>query len=194
MPSKLINIALRGAEAVFASVVLALSITLIKGQVYGTSPSATNYSAFVGGITLLGALVGLASTWIELLQSILGIGIDVAVLLFNLAGGIAVAVKIGSINCSSGSDAQRSRMFNNALINGGCGRTKLYGQDYDVCAYGRPVLGFDSKTGEFSLGDWDSHLNSRCKENQAEAAFMLINVILLLATITMAWLFIKKYR
>jgi hypothetical protein len=91
MPSKIINIGLRFAQAVFGSVVLALSITLIKGQRYGMSPAATNYSSFVGAFTLLGAIIGLASTWIEFLQSFIGIGIDALILLFNLAGGVVSA-------------------------------------------------------------------------------------------------------
>ena len=88
MPSKIISIGLRFAQAVFGSVVLALSITLIKGQRYGMSPAATNYSSFVGAFTLLGAIIGLAATWIEFLQSFIGIGIDALILLFNLAGGV----------------------------------------------------------------------------------------------------------
>ena len=88
MPSKIVSLSLRAAEAVFGAVVLGLAITLIKGQGISKSPAATNYAAFVGGFTIVGALVGVAAVWVEVLQSVLGIAIDALVLLFNLAGGI----------------------------------------------------------------------------------------------------------
>ena len=84
-------------------------------------------------------------------------------------------------------------MSNNALINGGCAKQTFYGIEDIFCAYGREILRVDDK-GQYVFGDWDSHLNSRCKENSADAAFMLINVVLLLGTIVMAWLFMRKYR
>ena len=81
----------------------------------------------------------------------------------------------------------------NALINGGCGKDTFFGKEDTFCGYSRNVEGVDDK-GQYILGDWDSGLNSRCKENSAESAFMLINVILLAGIITLTWLSIRKYK
>jgi hypothetical protein len=84
----LVNWALRGLQALFGIVMLGLSVTLIRGHHWGDFPSALGYAAFLGGISILAALIGLAATWISFLEGIVGAGIDGIVAILNLAGGI----------------------------------------------------------------------------------------------------------
>lgn len=89
MSNPIVNFALRGSQAVFAAVVLGLSVTLCKDQIIdGTLPASLGYVAFVGGISFVAAFIGVASTWVELLQGVIGAGIDAFILVLNLAGGI----------------------------------------------------------------------------------------------------------
>lgn len=90
MVNALVNFALRGAQALFAIIVLGLSVGLIRGQKWPGShiPVTHGYAAFVGGATLLGAFIGIASNWFELLQGIIGGAIDAFLTLINIAGGI----------------------------------------------------------------------------------------------------------
>lgn len=88
MTNAIITFALRGAQLLFSVVVLGLSVGLIKDHKIGSLPIPLGYAAFVGGITLLGAFIGIASNWVELLQGIIGAGIDAFLTLLNIAGGI----------------------------------------------------------------------------------------------------------
>lgn len=87
MDNPIVNFGLRGAQALFAIVTLGLAATLIRGQVEGM-PAIFGYAAFAGGISFAGAIIGVASTWVELLQGIIGAAIDAFVILANIAGGI----------------------------------------------------------------------------------------------------------
>jgi hypothetical protein len=87
MTNTIVNFGLRGAQALFAIITLGLASTLIKNQVKDR-PSILGYAAFVGGISIAGALVGLASTWVEILQGIIGAGVDAVIIFANIAGGI----------------------------------------------------------------------------------------------------------
>lgn len=88
MVSSLINIVLRGAQALFGIIVLGLSITLIRGHHWGGLPASLGYGAFVGGLSVLAALIGLAATWFDFLGGMIGLVIDAFVALINIAGGV----------------------------------------------------------------------------------------------------------
>jgi hypothetical protein len=88
MVSSIVNFALRGFQALFGIVVLGLSITLIRGHNWGSLPASLGFGAFVGGISILAALIGLAATWFEFLGGLIGLVIDGMVALINIAGGV----------------------------------------------------------------------------------------------------------
>jgi hypothetical protein len=79
---------LRTFQFLFGVVILGLSVTLIRGHQWGDLPSTLGYAAFLGGITIIAALVGVAAYWIHFLEGIVGAAIDVIVALLNIAGGI----------------------------------------------------------------------------------------------------------
>tara|TARA_R110002003_G_scaffold288_4_gene18346 strand:- start:3111 stop:3413 length:303 start_codon:yes stop_codon:yes gene_type:complete len=86
--SPIVNWALRAFQALFGIVILGLSVTLIRGHYWGDFPSGLGFSAFVGGFTFLTALVGLAATWVSVLEGIVGLVIDSITTLLNIAAGI----------------------------------------------------------------------------------------------------------
>jgi hypothetical protein len=86
--SPLVNWALRAFQALFGLVILGLCVTLIRGHHWGSLPSSAGYGAFAGGITILAALVGVAATWLEFLDGIIGLAMDGLVAVLNIAGGI----------------------------------------------------------------------------------------------------------
>lgn len=86
--STIANFALRGAQFLFGIVILGLSVDLIRGHKIGGAPSTLQYSAFLGGVGILGAIIGILSSWVEVLQTLIGTGIDGVIALLNIAGGI----------------------------------------------------------------------------------------------------------
>lgn len=86
--SPLINWVLRAFQALFGIVILGLAVTLIRGHEWGNLPSSLGYAAFVGGITILAALIGIAAVWLEFLDGIIGLAVDGLVAVLNIAGGI----------------------------------------------------------------------------------------------------------
>lgn len=88
MVSSLFNIVLRGAQALFGIVVLGLSVALLRFHHWGDTPAGLGYGAFVGGLSVLGALFGLAATWFDFLGGMIGLIVDAVVALVNIAGGI----------------------------------------------------------------------------------------------------------
>jgi hypothetical protein len=86
--SPIINWALRAFQALFGIVILGLSVTLIRGHHWGNLPSSIGYAAFVGGVTILAALVGVAATWVSFLEGVVGLAVDGIVAILNIAGGI----------------------------------------------------------------------------------------------------------
>lgn len=99
MVSSLINIGLRGAQALFGIVVLGLSVTLLRGHHWGDTPAGLGYGAFVGGLSVIGALIGLAATWFDFLGGLVGLVVDVIVALVNIAGGVVSTLCPNRYNC-----------------------------------------------------------------------------------------------
>lgn len=67
---------------------LGLSVTLIRGHHWGSTPASLGFAAFVGGISILASLIGLAGTWVSFLEGVVGLAIDGVVALINIAGGV----------------------------------------------------------------------------------------------------------
>lgn len=88
MAGSLTNFAIRGFQFLFGIVVLGLSVSLIRDHHWGNLPATLGFAAFVGGVTILGALLGLAATWVSFLEGAIGLIIDGVVALINTAGGI----------------------------------------------------------------------------------------------------------
>jgi hypothetical protein len=86
--SPLINWVLRAFQFLFGIVILGLCVTLIRGHHWGGLPASLGYGAFVGGVTILAALVGIAAVWLEFLDGIVGLAVDALAALLNLAGGV----------------------------------------------------------------------------------------------------------
>ncbi|KAF2089224.1 hypothetical protein K490DRAFT_54850 [Saccharata proteae CBS 121410] len=176
----IITAILRLFQIIFAAIVLALSISLIRSQDYGTV-AAQNYAAFTGGFGLLVALMGVAAIFIEPLAGFIQAGADALAALFFIAGGIAIAVMLSGINCSSKSDSNQEKLINNKLTTGGCVRNNK-GSETD-CGFTHHG---SSKNGQL---DW---LLGRCKENSADAAFMLISAVMCLGLGVMSLLALRR--
>ncbi|PSN70296.1 hypothetical protein BS50DRAFT_585733 [Corynespora cassiicola Philippines] len=171
MASNTVDFGLRCAQALFAVVVIGLTATLIKGQVTNNSlPVVFGYAAFVGAASLVGAFVGIAGRFMDILQSIVGLGIDAFILLLNLAGGVIIAVKLIGLKCSDGSPESWDKMERNDLLNGGSA----------------------TMDGVTQPGYYDGKLNIRCKQNQADAAFMFLTAIVLIASVTSSYLHARR--
>jgi hypothetical protein len=97
----IINFAIRGTQALFAIIVLGLSVDLIRGHKSDDLPGTLGFAAFVGGISIVAACIGIASTWVETLQGVIGTAIDGVVAVINLAAGV-VSIHLFSI-CSPSS-------------------------------------------------------------------------------------------
>lgn len=100
MVSSILNVALRGVQALFGIIVLGLSVTLIRGHHWGSLPAGLGYGAFVGGLSFVAAFIGLAATWFDFLGGMVGLVIDGVVALLNLAGGV-VSIRISDYPKSS---------------------------------------------------------------------------------------------
>ncbi|PVI06030.1 hypothetical protein DM02DRAFT_610357 [Periconia macrospinosa] len=176
MVSPIVNYAIRGFQAVFASVVLGLSVTLVRNQGPGlASPLSLRYAAFVGGFTLLAAFVGVAAEFLSALQGKVVFLLDGLVTLISISGGVLLAVLIGGANCGDASLLNRAKLFENDLFNGGCEGKGDNRKCWNGFGHGR-----------------EKYLNSRCKESQATSVFMFFVVGLMFASMTMTFLRSKK--
>lgn len=134
----------------FAIIVLALSVTLAKGQVHGKVPSQTDFAAFCGACGLIFAAVGIVACFVEKLQGIITTVLDGIATLFTLAGGIAFAVTLKVHSCSND-----EFILTNSIINAG---------DSDSVSF---------LDGKFTFsGESRSTLQGRCHEAQAITAFL----------------------
>ncbi len=68
--------------------VLGLSVTLVKQQVYGNTPAQTGFSAFAGGFGFLASIVGLACLWAPKIPASAALVTDTLAAVFYLAGGV----------------------------------------------------------------------------------------------------------
>lgn len=84
----------------FAVVVLGASVSLAKGQVFGSVPATTSYAAFAGAWAILTALIGIVAIFVEAIPGMIMAGVDGLAALLLLAGGIAYAVGIKGVSCA----------------------------------------------------------------------------------------------
>ncbi|KAL2832192.1 marvel domain-containing protein [Aspergillus pseudoustus] len=159
---QLVTAILRGFQAIFAIVVLGISVDLARGQETRVQsvPAATGYAAFCGGLGTLVALIGVASLFVSSLDGIITWALDGLSSLTMLAAGIAFAVLLRDANCSRAYTAER-----NSLLNGGC-----FKEDGD--SYCRYTSTSDS-----------GKLKSRCVSAKADTAFMFISFVTCLAIV-----------
>ncbi|KAH8723893.1 marvel domain-containing protein [Phaeosphaeriaceae sp. PMI808] len=179
--SALLNFALRGFQALFGIIILGLSVTLIKGIHWGSLPSSIGYAAFVGGITVVAALVGLAATWVTFLEGWVGIIFDIVVALINLAGGITMTLKLDGVKCSINQKdyANNIKLVNEIFLGGCTGKG-----DKKVCWLSSAYANNEKKAREILLG--------HCRESQADMVFMYLATAAFIASALI--LFLRKRK
>ena len=84
----ILTLAFRVLQLLFSATVLGLSISLVQGNILGYPPLSLTFSAFVGGVSIVGALAGLATLWMQRLQGLIGVVVDAAIAAFNIVGGV----------------------------------------------------------------------------------------------------------
>ncbi|CAN8101266.1 unnamed protein product [Discula destructiva] len=113
----IISITFRAFQILFAIVVVGLSVTFMKAQEYGNSPTTTRYSVFVGAFGMLVGVLGLIAVFLDRIPSLVPMVADGLGALLSLAGGIAWAVAMKSQSCT---EASLKKLYDNALLNQGC--------------------------------------------------------------------------
>jgi len=84
---------LRVIQVLLGIITLGLSITLLKGWApfktgISRAPILLLFSVGIGGVTLIGAVLGLVLAWSEFLRGYFEVVIDIVVLLANVVGGV----------------------------------------------------------------------------------------------------------
>ncbi|CAI6338750.1 unnamed protein product [Periconia digitata] len=168
--------AIRGVQFLVAVIILGLSVNLVVEHKWGSLPATLGFTVFVSGISLVAVLAGFASIWVEKLQGKIGMIIDGVVALINVAGGALILIKLKDIDCKDESDTYRYNVLQeNDLLNGGCIK-----------------VGKDIACLNMVEESRRSRLNGRCKQSQADAAFMFILVAALVGSATLAFLRLKR--
>jgi hypothetical protein len=168
---QLVVAALRTFQLLFGIVIIGLTATLIKDQVFnGTLPSSIAYAAFAGAFGIIAGVVTIVALWVDAIQIIFVLGLDALATVFYIAGGVVLAVKLKGVSCSSGSDRNIIDMSDNELLNGGCAQAK----NIRICGY----AGEESK----------DKLLSRCKMNQADSVFMFLSIVVIIAAAVISFL------
>ncbi|KAF2747522.1 hypothetical protein M011DRAFT_423197, partial [Sporormia fimetaria CBS 119925] len=175
--SPVLNFVLRGTQILFAIVIIGLSVDLIRGHKVGSLPNSLGFSAFVGGLSILAGILGLAATWIDGLNSLVGVGIDAIVALVNIAGGILLATKVGGANCGQKTDDNWYKLSRIDILNGGCDKNL---KDEEVCWYWH-----DS-------GANFAKMNTRCHQSKADFVFMFLVAAALIASALITYLRVRR--
>lgn len=143
-----------------AATVVGLSVTLLKGQVYGTTPTTTRYSVFTGAFGMIVAFLGLVCLFVSAIPQIIPMALDALAGLLLVAGGIAWAVGLKGVRCDENHGPQ---MYNNGLLNEGCVR----GDD------GSPYCGVLADSGNDANKAFD-RINTRCKYAMSDEIMQFI--------------------
>ncbi|CAE7207001.1 hypothetical protein PTTW11_09640 [Pyrenophora teres f. teres] len=174
---------LRALQLLLGIITLGLSVTLLKGWApsqlhFSGPPVLLPFSAGVGGVTLIGAVLGLALAWTEFLRGYFEVVIDIMVLLANMAGGMLLAMRVQSKNCfdtssknkwGNGEFPFKGSLAGIDILNGGCNDEYCY----------------------YFLED-GKHLNTRCKQSQADSVFMFLTAVLLFGVLVLAYRRMKR--
>ena len=90
----LVSSALRGSQALFAIVVLGLSVTLVKDhnnhdgiQGYPNVPTILPLAAAIGSLTLVAAVFSAVVAWTNFLREYMEMLVDAVIALANIVGG-----------------------------------------------------------------------------------------------------------
>ncbi|KAF2632600.1 hypothetical protein BU25DRAFT_357151 [Macroventuria anomochaeta] len=177
--SPVLAFAIRGTQALFAIVVFGLSTTLIRGHHYGSLPVTLGFVAFVGGLSFVAALLGIATHWMQALQGPAGVLMDGVIAGINIAGGILMAIKLNGVQCKSENwddDWHKAinahKMFISDIICGGAGKEKgVY-----ICWW----------------YDKGNALVSRCRMAQADSVFMFFTAIVVAVPAVLGFLRMKR--
>ncbi|KAH7402762.1 marvel domain-containing protein [Pyrenochaeta sp. MPI-SDFR-AT-0127] len=170
MSNPIINFVVRGFQFLFAIIVLGLSVSLIRDHHWGNLPATLGFAAFVGGVSIVGALLGIAASWVTFLEGTIGLIIDGLVAIINVAGGILMAIKMKGAQCKDdGSLENANKLVRNDMLNGGC-------IDKETCYW-------------FSDPD---KIVSHCRESQADFVFMFLIAALLAASALLTFLRMRK--
>ncbi|MCJ1341710.1 hypothetical protein MMC09_007007 [Bachmanniomyces sp. S44760] len=164
-----INIGLRSVQIFFAVIILGLSGHLVATQVFGGAPSQTNFTVFLGIWGLVIGLLGIVASFVGALQGLVMLGLDVFGCLLNFAGGIALAVALGTNSCSCyNANTACDYLLNNSIINGG-----------------------KNDKGQVDL---DTNRVNRCHEAKAATAFVFFELATFIATAALSGLEWRKKR
>ncbi|KAK4674846.1 hypothetical protein QC763_124230 [Podospora pseudopauciseta] len=122
--SKVVTAVFRALQLILSITVLALTLTFLKGQVYGDPPTTTKFTIFVAAFTIVVAVANLLGaiwwTWLEdIVPTIALMALDGIAALLVIAAGIAWSIGLKDTHgCSLGDDDGRGLYFT-GLINGG---------------------------------------------------------------------------
>jgi hypothetical protein len=183
MASPILNFVLRGTQALFGIVVLGLSVTLIRGHNWGDLPASLGYGAFVGGLSFVAALVGLAASWFDFLGGMVGLVIDGFVALVNIAGGVLYAIKLGGVKCriDYADTNNNDKLVKNEWFNGGCRKVNN----------GMSICWSEYKHGGNAQKALDTYVG-HCKEAQADTVFMFLTAVVMIVCALLVWLRMRK--
>jgi len=177
---KLAIIAIHALRIILSSAVLGLSITLAKGQIVGSAPSATSYATFLGVLGMVSGAFGIFTVFINVFDGIIVLIIEGLVTMLFIAGGIALAVMLKGGQCDDVYFTVPNKILN-------CGVTvETYnGESWlaNLCVHDEwPV-------GKEALASWAMKvykiLQQRCQEATADYALIFVIV---LSSIIALWL------
>ncbi|KAA8572457.1 hypothetical protein MFRU_003g03220 [Monilinia fructicola] len=160
----IVTLALRVLQLLFAAIVLALSVILIKDYGPGTSWSLISYGAFCGGAAIVIAAIGVVACFLEALQGIIMLALDGLASFFLLAGGIAYAATIKVGSCSN--------------------------IDY-LSNHNNPFVPGPGKTYPSAQAAFDD-VKARCQETQASTAFIWFTTACFIGTTVIHFLGSKR--
>jgi len=75
-------------QLLLGAVVLGLSVTLAKHQLYGSVPSETGFSSFAGAFGIIASALGLAAIYLESFPLVVSLVADGLSAAFYVAGGV----------------------------------------------------------------------------------------------------------
>lgn len=177
MLSGIANLVLRGFQALFAIVVIGLSVTLIRGHHWGSLPWQLGFACFAGGLAFIAALIGLAGSFFSFLEGMVGMIIDGVVAVFNILGGIILAVKLDGVKCEINDSARNAvALVENELLNGGT-RDKVTWVEYQH---------------QKNVKKAEDVILSHCREAQADTVFLFLTAVVLLVSGVLLFLRARK--
>jgi hypothetical protein len=205
---------LRGFQMLFAIVVIGLSTTLLKN--YDNRPALTNedirtsaphilpMAIAVGCLSLVAAIFNLAVAWTQFLREYIEFLVDVAVIFVNIiAGSVSIDRRESRFWCQGLTDRQ---VLTFKIRGRNCGDTS-WGNRFGSHQYPfiDSLAGVDILRGvcqKDAQGAWycanvddtdrQGQLNLRCKQSQTDCIFMFLTVVVLAATLALAFLRARK--